>query len=488
MKTIKFLLLIIFFSLRLFADVNLHSSNTFIKGEPFIFEFEAKGNNVKFPKIEKIDNLVVESLGSSKSIEIINGNYSEKITKRYRVIPENNFTIPNFTFIVDGKKIETPAKMIVETKVSKTLSNDFDLTLVTSKKSLYVGEDLLVKLIFKYKKGLQITDSALENPHFDNFWYKRIKNPNNRYEENGYIVEELKFLLFPQKSGKLKVGPLNVRVQTIDTHNGFNTFGFFSSVPKRKKIYSNSLEFDVKPLPSGVSLIGDFNISAKIDKNSVNQGEAISYKLQISGEGNFDDINDIKLSVPDATIYDNKPEVKTQYTQSANKGTYTKSYSILPNSSTTIPSISIKYFDKKTQEVITKKTKAFKIEVKNLVEKKVVLQKAESVKTTKIEKKVVEKSSTTDKIIYALLGAFITLLILGLYKVVKISSEKKNKNDTPLINKVKKIKFREDLLKLLVPYLKKDESLDELIFKCEKDIDIKELKKEIIKLLKELKI
>ena len=163
MKKISFLFIFIIFNLSLFANVKLKAPDSFIKGEPYFFEFVAYGNSIDFPKIEKIDGFLVESLGTSRSLQIINGNYDEKISKKYKIVPNKAFTIPSFKFVVNNKNVYTKIKKVEIKTIKKTDSNNFDLTLKASKNELYVGEDLIVKLIFKYKKGLQITDLGLKN-------------------------------------------------------------------------------------------------------------------------------------------------------------------------------------------------------------------------------------------------------------------------------------------------------------------------------------
>ena len=122
----KLIIFLIFLNISLLANVTLHSSNSFVKGEAFVFEFEAVGTSIEFPKIDKIDGYIVESLGTSRSLQIINGNYDEKLSKKYRIVPNSDFTIPSFTFKVGGKEIHTEAKKIIAQKVIKTASNDFD--------------------------------------------------------------------------------------------------------------------------------------------------------------------------------------------------------------------------------------------------------------------------------------------------------------------------------------------------------------------------
>ncbi|MGB6327628.1 MAG: BatD family protein [Halarcobacter sp.] len=487
MKNIRLILILIFLNISLFANVTLHSPNTFTKGESFIFEYTAVGSSVKFPKIKEIDGFIVESLGTSRSLQVLNGNYSEKISKKYRIVANNEFTIPSFTFIVNDEEVKTNPKKITEQKISKTKSDNFELTLSPSKTSLYVGEELLIKLIFKYKKDIQITNLGFEQPHFENFWHKKVDNSNKRYEQNDYIIQELDFLLFPQKSGKLKISPLRVDVQIMDSSS--SAFGFFTASPKLLKIYSNKLEFDIKELPQGISLIGDFNIKAKVDKTKIKQGESVSFKIDIEGRGNFDDIEDIKLNIPKATIYDNKPEVNTKYSNNGYEGKYSKAYSIVSSSSFLIPSITLKYFDKKEKRIVEKTTESFKIEVENQVLKELILEKPKEKTLDRKELSVkVQQSTLTQKIVYFFFGVLTTILIIGLVSYAKLQKSKKKKDDLPLIKIVKKTKDKNSLMKALLPYLKIDESLDELIYKCESEIDFKVLKKQTIDLLKQIKI
>ncbi|NVJ52316.1 MAG: BatD family protein [Campylobacteraceae bacterium] len=487
MKTVvKSLIIIFILALDLFSSVKLNSSNTFVKGEPFIFEFEIAGSSIKFPKIEKIDSYVVQSLGTSRSLQIINGNYSEKISQKFQILPQEDFTIPSFTFEINGTKVQSPSRKITQRKVNKTVSNNFDLELKASKQKAYVGEDILLKLAFKYKKSLQITNLGFEPPHFENFWYKKIENKNRRYEDNGSIVQELEYLLFPQKEGKLKINPVSIIVQLVNQNSNYGNFSFLS-VPSEKRVYSNSLDFDIKPLPKNTNLIGDFDINASIDKDEIKEGESVSLKLNIKGTGNFDDLEDYKLNIQNATIYDNKPQIKTSYSKNGYEGSYEKTFSIVPSSSITIPSFKLKYFDKKQNKIIEKTTKEFKLKVNSLKKDKVT-PKLEKAIQSKETTKVIEKSTTIkEKLLYFSLGSLFTILIFGLYNYVKIYKQK-TKEDKPLIKRIKSAKTKEEILKLLLPYLKYDSKLDELIFKCEKTEDFKETKKDIISLVKQLDI
>lgn len=470
-----------------FANVQLSVPNSIIKGEPLVFSLTASGNDITLPNLSNIDGHATQEISSSTSTRIINGEISKVIKKIYSLYPNKDIHFPTFEFIIDSSKFYTEEKTVFIKTPEKTNSDFFDLTLIANKKELFVGEDLILTLVFKYKKNSQIVDLSFEQPQFDDFWYKQL-NDTKKYEENEFVVQELKFLLFPLKSGKLKINPLNIKAKIIDPRR--DNFRLFSSGTSNINIYSNKIDLNVKTLPKNVNLVGEYDIKATVDKTEIKAGEAVSYKLEINGIGNIDDIEEIKLDIKDVIIYENKADIKSSINKNKYFGSYSKVFSIVPNSSFIIPSITLKYYDKQLEKVIEKSTDEFRIKVKDEIIKNssVKLEKS-TIKVKKdIEQKIIVKSSLEDKILYFLFGIISTLLILGLYLYVINSRKKKALNDLPLVKRVNNSKTKDELFKVLVVYIKINSQLDELIFRLEKSEDISQIKKDIIKLLKQIDI
>lgn len=485
---IKKIIILILFTTMLFSNVNIKASKTFVNNENIYFELEAFGNNIKFPKIEKIDNFTVQEAGQSRSISNINGKITNKIIKRYVLRANKDFTIPSFSILVDGIEEQTKILHIKKEIIQKTKSTYFDLNISLNKKELFVGEQSILTMTFKYKEGLQIINSSLSHVDFKDFWFKNLASSKS-YKEGDYIIQNVKYILFAQKEGLLHIEPLRVDISILDKNS--NEFFAFQREAKTLNIYSNSLDIKVKSLVKNISLIGDFNISASVDKEEILQGEAVSYKLKIEGFGNIDDLDDIKLNIKDLTIYENKASITNEIKNELYFATYKKSFSILGNEDFIIPSISISYFDKKLKKVIKKKTKSFKIKVKGKIKKEIKLQKSTSIldskKITKEEHKITVEISLFSKVLFFILGIVFTLGILLLYLYFMKKNNKKE--ELHIVKKAKKAMDSKSLIRCLLPYLNKNEHLDSLIFKLEKsDKDIyPKLKKEIIELLKEFK-
>ncbi len=492
MKLTKILLLTILPFL-LFGDVSLTAPDSFFKGDRVIFKITASGGDVKFPNIKNIDGLPVQNAGTSSSTTIINGVRKQELIKTFVIVPNKDITIPSFKIAINGNIEKTKSKKIKVKLVKKTISSKYDLTIDINKKESYVGEDILFTLIFKYKKDTQLVDLNFYKPNFENFWIKELES-KKQIIKDGYVVQELNYLLFPQKDGTLTIDPL--RIDAIIPDNKTQNYGFFSNTStKTIPIYSNKLNIKVKPLPKNIKLIGDFNISATIDKNSIKQGEAISYKLTIKGRGNLDDLDEIKLNIPNATIYDNPSKKEFNIANNLYGGIYKKTYSIVAQNDFEIPPVTLKYFDKKTKSIKIIKTKSYKIKVKGVVKKKATLEVAKSKDITKdinTKSKIIEKVITTSdnqKIIFFILGVVFSSIVISLFIILK--NKKIKKEDTPLSKQIKKANTKDELLKIIVVYINIDKQLDKIIYSLENNmttIELKKIKKDILNLIKDKKL
>ena len=486
----KIVLILIFLSSAVVANVSMNSSDKFYSGEAVLFSLEASGSDIDFPEIKTIDGFVVTQNGSSSSISIINGNRTQKISKVYKFFPTKTVIIPKLKIIIDNKEYFTKQKTINEIKAQKTKSKYIDFVIDVSKKELFVGEQTIFTLIFKYRRDLQIVDLGFSAPVFNNFWSKQVGEPK-KYNEGAFLVQELKYIIFPQKSGKIVIPALKVDVSLVDSRN--NNMSFFGPATRIEKVYSNELTLDVKELPKNTFLIGNFKIKDNIDKKVLNAGEALNFDIQINGRGNIDDIPEIKLDIPNATIYDNKAVKSYDMVDGQYGGTYKKSFSIVANEDILIPSISLNYYDKKENIIKELKTKEYKVKVKKNVQKEVQLYKQQDkqneIKEAKPIIKVVE-TSDNQKLLYFFFGLMTSFLIcILIFYVMKIKSQNKQV-ELPLEKEVKKATSVNELLNILLSYINIDKDLDKMIYLLEnnKTNNLKQIKKDIIAIIKQKEI
>ncbi|MGB3751460.1 MAG: BatD family protein [Arcobacteraceae bacterium] len=467
------------------AAVVLQSPERFYKGDVVNFTIIASGKEIKIPEITDIDGVPVQKTRTSQHTTIRNGERSFQLIQGYALVGTKDINIPSFEIIIDNKIEKTKAKTIKMLEVTKTKSDLYDLSIAVDKKEVFVGEAVEFTLRFQYKKDLQIVNLDLKKPAFENFWVKELQTQKQQNIDPIYEIQEIKYLLFPQKSGKIDLSSVRIDVTTMKNSSAGS---FYLSTPtETTPVYSNSIELNLKALPNSINLIGDFNISSTVDKLSVMQGKAVSYKLSIEGRGNLDDLDEVILDIPNTTIYDNPSQKEYNIQNNLYGGKYTKAYSIVGQDDFTIPAIEIRYFDKKTSEVKTIRTKSYDIRVNGQVVEKKTLEVSSvdtQEKIANVPTKELIKTPLVEKILYFILGVLFTIIVMGLFWYLK---KRVNKEDESVLYKrLKKAKTSDELFKMLVVYINIDEKLDKIIYKLE-NLSMQEYKNEKIALLKTLK-
>ncbi|GIT97209.1 BatD family protein [Sulfurovum sp. TSL1] len=457
-KTFLFLIVM----LPLSASVEMHAPDHVMEGEALHFQIIARGFNVKIPPIKSIEGYSVENTETSEETIILNTRRASKVTKTYRIFPKKSITIPAFTIEVDQKDEKTKNKKIRLQKITKTISDHFDLQMHLNKRDAYSGEEVVLTVIFAYKN---VEDYSLPEVTFPGLLLKELSS-KTWIRADGYSVEEIRYTLRPQTEGKLTLSPLKAEAEV---RKGGDI--------QRVSIYSNELLLNVKALPKGVSLFGAYQLDTRVDTQRVNAGEAVELILTIEGSGNLDTLDDLDLDIPGTTLY-----VKSvQKHQEKSTGVYRKVFEIISDKNYTIPAITLSYFDQESQRKKTIQSKAFDVEVIESHRAK-NNSKAKPAKD-EVSKKMAnatERITDMERVIYFLIGVLSSIVFMLVYRQFKNKTELKKQPE--LVHELKQIKTQDALFKKIVPYVGRDRHLDRLIYQLEgkETANFKEIKKKII--------
>lgn len=226
------------------------------------------------------------------------------------------------------------------------------------------GEQITVT--YKIYTRIPISQYAINKlSAFTGFWTQDLNKDQGspvQYNEtvNGirYTVAEIrKVALFPQKTGKLTIDPIEVeciaRVKVRGTNNPFN-----SVKNVRHTLKSNSVTVSVSPLPETnkpegfAGAVGSFTFSAETGRSKVKQNEAFTLKLAVKGSGN---ISLVELPIPafpsDFEVYD--PQITEDIVKNSNpvSGSKTFEYLIIPRNAGDfkLPALTFSYYDTKSR-------------------------------------------------------------------------------------------------------------------------------------------
>ena len=415
------------------ASVN---QSWFYPGDQVILTISSDGNNVIFPVIKAVDRHPVLFTTNSQKIRIINNQRSRLSSQSYAFKPDKDLNIPGYTLTVDGNQQTTqPIKVTLKTPTLTKAGDDYILKIKTNKQTIFLGDEFELKVIFKEKKSL--TSSQQVNiimPEVKDLLFIK-SNKSSQTTNEKYNIHTLSYKVRADNFGNFTIPSV---IASIGEQNNriFGSFSPINQTRKIQKIHSNSLVLTVNPLPDDLRVFGDFKIKANIDQLKIEQGKAANLTITITGNGNFEDIEQYKLDINDATIYSNEAEFS--YNQ------WQQKFAIIAKENFIIPSFKLDYFDKVTQSKkhITTQPISIRVEGDELLQNPI--------------KKIAQKSvninhhSTANnlKYYYLLLGVVIGILSSILIVLIK---NKKSNTDKNLITQIKFARNDKALFDLLLP-------------------------------------
>jgi len=380
-------------------------------GENFQLQYKinAEGSGFQGPSISDFQVLAGPNSSTSSSVQIINGQVTRDVSYVFTYIlrgtKEGTFTIPPATISYQGKQFTSNSLTIKvikggsanasgETQSTQSGGGDNDVFIraYISNTTPVQGEQVIITYkIFTIVPISNIDASKISS--FPGFWAtdllsKQEGTPQSKEIINGkeYVTAEIKkFALFPQQSGEITidagevacVAQVRTQAQKRSSDPFFDSFfndPFFSNRYQNveKKLFSNSLKINVKPLPTNdkpeyfSGAVGNFSFDSQIDHTEVKANEAITLKYTLKGKGNIELIDPPKVAFPtDFEVYD--PEIKNNIKADAGgvSGTRTFSYLIIPRNpgNYTIKPVEFAYFDTGKHQYVSASSPEYKIKV-----------------------------------------------------------------------------------------------------------------------------
>jgi hypothetical protein len=439
-----FLLLFLSISF-LFSKVSVEvDKKNVIKGDSLTIIVKVEGQNITFPDIYQIGDYKIQSKSTSQKFQQINGLITREKSIFYTITPLDSFTIPELEVKVDGK-IEKTKPLKINVIEDKNLKNNFVLEINTPDK-IYQNYSNLVTIRFLQKTSQDVAALSIDMPK-GNFSLNPI-GKEKQYFEGIYKVYELTYEFIPKNSGEVD---LTTSIK-IGKEEILDNYGFIHKTIKYKTITTPK---KVKILPMPINIIGDYKISLSVDKTSANSNTPINATLNIEGEGDLSALEDIKINVPNLTIYDEKPVINKTIKDNKIYSNYTKKYVILANSDYTIPKMNFSFYSIKDNKLKTIFTK--EINVKIIAPQKEIIKE--------VVKKEIEYKNNYFIMVIIFVAGIVIGFILGLF-----------------IKRVKKEKFNmpQDLYKKLLPFADDKEVL-KLLYKLENKEKLSREEKEYIK-------
>lgn len=358
-----------------------------VSGEKFRISYilqNAEADHIDGPSsFGGIKVLFGPGISQSSQTSIVNGKASSYSSTTYiytaRADKEGTYTIPAATITVKGKTISSNTKKITVlvqdkygagTQRQNELRNSPDqisdqnvfVRANVSKTKIYEQEAFFVT--FKVYSTFQMQQVRnIEFPEFEGFITEDLYTPTTlqlnleSYKGHNYYVADLKrFLLFPQRSGKITIPSGKAEIVFYvnsgkQSNSGINPYNVY--VKTAKSVTTNPLDINVSPLPEGkpadfANAIGSFNVNSSISGTNIKANDGVTLTVNITGNGNLKLIKTPEIAFPqEFEVYDPKITNDVEPTGGGLSGSKKIEYFFIPREEGKydIPATTFSYFD-----------------------------------------------------------------------------------------------------------------------------------------------
>jgi len=178
----------------------------------------------------------------------------------------------------------------------------------------------------------------------------RIEQIDGKHDDTLYRAHHhYDYILYPLKEGKINIAFTMIKRITDEQKLAYSASGdrddFKKLQTKDMPVALPPVILDVKPLPQGTKLIGDFTLSVEIPQRSVKAYEPIPLNMTIEGEGYPPLLDPLIPKIEGVTRFFQKPQVE-KYPTKAGIG-YRVHYTLALSAehTFTLPEVTIPAFD-----------------------------------------------------------------------------------------------------------------------------------------------
>lgn len=339
------------------------------------FMMNQDGDNFRPPSFEGFT--VVGGPSQTTSRQWVNGRSSFSKTFSYFLTPtkRGQLEISQAEITIKGEVYKSPPVAVTVTAAVEIPKDPNDpnylakenvhLVAEVSKSNPYLNEAFTV--VYKLYVSPQTTVSStreVDSPKFADFWSQSVDEKQFKIYEGEYQGKPYRYVilkrtvLYPQKTGKLKIEPLSLSVAVTVPTNQRDIFGRTLSKNANITVSAATRTVNVKSLPDAgkpeyfSGAVGEFDFAVSTDKTTLDAGEAFQMSVEVKGNGNLK-LFDLPIPTLPSSLEVYEPENgdKIRSNLAGMSGLKKNTYTVVPQYKGTypIPPMSFSYFNPKTK-------------------------------------------------------------------------------------------------------------------------------------------
>ena len=251
-------------------------------------------------------------------------------------------------------------------------------SLKTTKTSVYINEAVEIEYTctFNDQAYLHVIEFT---PEHETTGYRLLPLGVVEKITDGKRSDTYRYVLFPKESGQKEFAFTALMRKTTKA-------SIENSVIGRDNVEDYSFQDTKVPLPAvqlevighQEKMTGRFVLNVTLDKKEVKAYKPVHLDIKVSGEGDFDQMQDFQLMIDGVKVFSEPGEKHYALTKTGFKGTWEQKFSLVGAADFKIKPIELSYFDIGKKERVLLRSKAFNILVQEAYTKEELLDDVEN--------------------------------------------------------------------------------------------------------------
>jgi hypothetical protein len=227
-----------------------------------------------------------------------------------------------------------------------TFADDISYDFSVSNKTPYAHEAIVldVNITQEDKRVVMLFKFSLKKSKAYTFHQIAFKD-NDLYH---HLKHEYRYLVYPKESGEVALEFEMLKSVTDDDKVAYAISGDRDNVKglvkKDSKVALKPLILEVKPLPKGTQLVGEYTLSYELDKNSTKAYDPVHLKVVLKGKGSMPPLELLAQS-KSYHLFTQAPKIKSLQTSKGSFNTIEWDYAISAKESFELPKVVLKGFN-----------------------------------------------------------------------------------------------------------------------------------------------
>jgi len=231
-------------------------------------------------------------------------------------------------------------------------AEDFSYHFNVDKTQPYIKEAVILTLDIQQTNKDIVLLLSFDLKKSDNYQFQRLNTQETDSYHNAQIHYE--YLIYPLKSGKIALEFELLKKVTTDESIAYSFSGDRDNikglVTTDTKILLPPLPLQVKSLPEGTLLVGDFTLTHQLKTHTAKPHEPLPFQVHIDGQGYPPLLDSILPKEGAFTRFSEHPLVKSVASAKGTQNTVNYPMALSHAKSFTLPAIKLKAFNPKTEK------------------------------------------------------------------------------------------------------------------------------------------